>query len=141
MAPPSAAAAGRFSMSRAATVVQMIIRGSGLVLILLGIAIWTGKADGVIPIHKLFGFILVLALWALAFLAARAGVSMGWIALAVVWGLVAPILGLTQDTILVGSWHWTIQILHLLIGLGAIGQGEILGRQMKRVGTTQMRPA
>ena len=128
-------------MKRTATVLLMIIRGSGLILILLGIAIWTGRADQVIPIHRVFGFLLVLSLWALAFIAARSGVSMGWVALAVIWGLIAPILGLTQESILTGDWHWTIQVLHLLIGLGAIGQGESLARQMKRAGSAQMRPA
>jgi hypothetical protein len=54
--------------------------------------------------------------------------------LAVAWGLVAPILGLTQQNLVTGDWHWTIQILHLLIGIGAIGQGENLAQRMRRVG-------
>jgi hypothetical protein len=119
-------------MSRAATAVHMTIRVSGLLLILLGIAIWTGRADQVIPIHELLGFVLVLSLWALSFFAARAGVAMRWVVLAVAWGLAAPLLGLTQQSLVEGGWHWTIQILHLLIGLGAIGQGENLARRMRR---------
>jgi hypothetical protein len=127
-------------MKRAATIAQMTIRASGVLLILLGIAIWTGRADGVIPIHELLGFILVLSLWTLSFLAARAGVPTKWVALAVVWGFVAPILGLTQAGLLTGSWHWTIQILHLLIGLGAIGMGENLGRRMRGTGSPRVSP-
>jgi hypothetical protein len=53
--------------------------------------------------------------------------------MAVLWRLVAPILGLTQQGLLTGNWHWTIQILHLLIGLGAIGQGENLTSRMRKV--------
>ena len=122
-------------MSRASTIAQMTIRISGLLLLLLGLAIWTGRADGVIPIHELLGFVLVVALWTLSYFAARAGVSMRWVALAVAWGLAAPLLGLTQQNLVNGDWHWTIQVLHLLIGAGAIGQGENLAARMKQIGS------
>lgn len=125
-------------MKRTITIAHMTIRISGLLLILLGIAVWTGRADGVIPVHELLGFVLVLSLWTLSFLAARAGVPMQWVALAVVWGLVAPILGLTQEGLLAGDWHWTIQVLHLLIGLGAIGMGENLARLIHAAGSRQV---
>jgi hypothetical protein len=121
-------------MKRAITIAHMTIRISGLLLLLLGIAIWTGRADGVIPVHQLLGFVLVLSLWTLSFLAARAGVQMQWVALAVAWGLVAPILGLTQEGLFTGGWHWTIQVLHLLIGLGAIGMGENLAVRIQQAG-------
>jgi hypothetical protein len=111
---------------------------SGLLLILLGLAIWTGRADQVTPIHEVLGFVLVLALWTLSFFAARAGVPMRWVLLAVAWGLLAPILGLTQQNLVTGDWHWTIQILHLLIGVGAIGQGENLAARMRQVGSARV---
>lgn len=126
-------------MKTAVTVSLMSIRVSGVLLILLGIAIWTGHADQVIAVHELLGFVLVLSLWALSYLAARAGVTMRWVVLAVAWGLLAPILGLTQQSLLTGDWHWTIQVLHLLIGLGAIGQGENLSLRMKQAAATQVR--
>ena len=122
-------------MSRASTIAQMTIRVAGLLLLLLGIGIWTGRADGVIPIHELLGFVLVVALWTLSYLAARAGVAMRWVVLAVAWGLAAPLLGLTQQNLVSGDWHWTIQILHLLIGVGAIGQGENLAARMRQIGS------
>jgi hypothetical protein len=122
-------------MTRASTIAQMIIRISGLLLLLLGLAIWTGRADGVIPIHELLGFVLVVALWTLSYFAARAGVSMRWVVLAVAWGLAAPLLGLTQQNLVSGDWHWTIQALHLLIGAGAIGQGENLALRMRQIGS------
>jgi hypothetical protein len=118
-------------MKKAIRVAHMTIRISGLLLLLLGIAIWTGRADDVIPVHKLLGFVLVISLWTLSYLAARAGVPMKWVALAVAWGLVAPILGLTQEGLLTGSWHWTVQVIHLLIGVGAIGMGENLARRIQ----------
>jgi hypothetical protein len=125
-------------MTRAATIAHITIRVSGLLLILLGIAIWTGRADPVIPVHELLGFVLVLALWALSFLAARAGVPMRWVVMAVLWGLAAPILGLAQQGLLTGDWHWTIQVIHLLIGVGAIAQGENLARRMPHGGSPRV---
>ena len=123
-------------MKRASTIALMTIRVSGLLLILLGIAIWTGRADQAIPIHELLGLVLVLSLWALSYLAARAGVAMRWVVLAVAWGLLAPALGLTQQNLVTGDWHWTIQILHLLIGIGAIAQGENLALRMRQAAST-----
>jgi len=120
-------------MKTAATVLLMLIRLSGLILVTLGILFWTGNAGDLIPVHMLLGLILVLSLWALAFIAARAGAPAGQVAVAVAWGLVVPILGVTQDQILVGDAHWLIRILHLLVGLIAIGMAEGLGARVRRV--------
>ncbi|HEY7198659.1 MAG TPA: hypothetical protein VIC57_00530 [Candidatus Dormibacteraeota bacterium] len=119
-------------MKTAATVLLMLIRLSGLILVTLGILFWTGNAGDLIPVHMLLGLVLVLSLWALAFIAARAGAPAGQVAVAVAWGLVVPILGVTQDQILGGDAHWLIRILHLLVGLTAIGMAEGLGARVRR---------
>lgn len=46
---------------------------------------------------------------------------------AVVVGLILVASGGTQDKILTGSWHWLIQMIHLLLGLSALGLGERIG--------------
>jgi len=43
------------------------------------------------------------------------------------------ILGLTQTEILPGNLHWLIEVLHLVLGLGAIGLGERLSAGIKRI--------
>ena len=52
-----------------------------------------------------------------------------------VWycGLLVVFVGLSQQSWLVGSAHWVIQVLHLLIGLLAIGIGEMIGARYKRL--------
>jgi hypothetical protein len=112
------------------TVLRVIIRASFLVQLALGLLFWTGRATQLMLLHRLNGFVLVIALWALAFIAARAGGNPRLVAAAVLWGLVAPVLGLTQERILPGSFHWTVQILHLLVGFGLIGLAENLGRRL-----------
>jgi hypothetical protein len=118
-------------MRRATTTAQMLVRACGVVQLVLGGLFWTGNARGLVPLHMLVGFLLVLGLWTLAALAARAGVRPPLVAVAAVWGLIVPILGLSQDQLLVGSAHWVIEVLHLLVGLGAIGQAEGLAARIR----------
>jgi len=118
-------------MKTATIVAQMLVRFCGIILIILGVLFWTGNDLSLVPIHMLLGFVLVLALWVLAGLAAAAGVQPGFVALAIVWGLIVPILGLTQTRLLPGDAHVVIQVVHLLVGLGAIGQAEGLAARIK----------
>src|SRR5438445_3214822 len=117
-------------MSRLATAVHMTLRGSGALLILLGLAIWTGRAGAIIPVHEFLGFVLVLSLWTLSFLAARAGVQRGIVVAGFAWGLIAPILGLAQANLLTNDCHWVIQILHLIVRLAESGTGEVLASRV-----------
>jgi len=118
-------------MKNATAVLQMFVRLDGLALIVLGTLFWTGNALDLVPVHMLLGITLVLALWTLALIAAVARVNPGLVALAFVWGLIVPILGLTQTQLLPGSAHWLIRVLHLLVGVGAIGQAEGLAARIK----------
>ena len=126
-------------MKTTATVLQMLVRIIGPILIALGVLFWTGNATALIPIHMLLGITLVLLLWALAILGAVAGVNPGFVALALAWGLIVPILGLSQFQLLPGSMHWIIQVLHLLVGLGAIGLADTFARIIKRRRSLLMR--
>jgi hypothetical protein len=82
----------------------------------------------------LLGLVLVLSLWVLAFVAARSGVNPGLVIVAVVWGFIVIVFGMTQNSILPGSAHWVIKVLHLLVGLGAMGQAEALAARIKGKG-------
>lgn len=110
--------------ARAALVVRVV----GIVMIVLGLIIWTGKADGLIPVHMLVGLVLVVALWTVAYGAYRAGARPGLVALTAAWGLFLPALGVTQHGIMPGDTHWVVQVVHVLAGLVAIGLAEALGR-------------
>jgi len=117
-------------MTTVATVVRMLLRACAVVLLVLGGLFWTGNVTGLVPLHQFIGFVLVLSLWTLAVLAARAGANLGLVAGAAVWGLVVPILGLAQTSLLTGSAHWLIRVLHLLVGLVAVGLGEALAARV-----------
>ena len=108
------------------TGIQMGIRVVWLVQLALGVLFWTGNATGLVDLHQLLGILLVLALWTQAVLAARAGVEGRLVAVAAVWGLLVPIVGLTQTSLLTGSLHWLVQVIHLLLGIGLIALAERL---------------
>lgn len=122
-------------MKTTATVAQWLVRVTGLIQIVLGLLFWTGNQLTLVPVHILVGVILVLSLWTLAFAAARSGVEPGLVVVASLWGLLVVALGLTQSQILTGGAHWLIQVLHLLVGVAAIAQGEALGARIKRSAT------
>jgi hypothetical protein len=109
----------------------MLIRLIGVIMIILGLLFWTGNALTLIPVHMLLGLLLVLLLWALSFLGVRAGMQIGFVALVIVWSLILPALGMTQNQLLPGTWHWIIQVLHLLVGVGALGIAERLAGRIK----------
>lgn len=120
-------------MKTATTVAQMLVRICGVLLIALGILFWTGNAVTLVPLHMLLGLILVLSLWTLAAIGARSGVAPGFVVVVLLWGLLVIVFGATQDSILnePGNPHWIIQVLHLLVGLAAIGQGEGMGVRIR----------
>jgi hypothetical protein len=115
-------------MKSAINVSLWVIRITGLIQIVLGLLFWTNNALSLVPVHMLVGLILVIALWVVAALAGRTGVSMGLVALAVIWGLIVPILGVMQTGLLPGGAHWVIEVIHLLVGLVAMGLGDRLAK-------------
>ena len=125
----------RSALSITTTIARILIRITGPTALVLGVLFWTGNALTLIPVHMLAGIVLILSLWTLAILAAVSGVPRGLVALAIVWGLVVPILGMTQTRLLPGDAHWVIRILHLLIGIGAMSLGQGLASRIKQIHT------
>jgi hypothetical protein len=124
-------------MKTTVSVTQMLIRLCGVILLVLGILFWTGNAIALVPIHMLIGSVLVISLWVLAFTASRAGAPTGRVVLAFTWGLLVVIVGMTQGGLLPGPAHWVVQVIHLLLGIGAIGQAEGLAANIKHRGGVQ----
>ena len=122
-------------MTTATTVALTVVRVTGTVQIVTGLLFWTGNALALLPLHLLSGVVLVLALWVLAVLAARAGAGAGLAALAGLWGALVVGLGLTQSRLLPGDAHWVVQVLHLLVGLGAMGLAQRLATRTRRGGS------
>jgi hypothetical protein len=120
-------------MSTTITITQWLVRVTGVLLLILGLLIWTERMENLIGIHILLGVLMVLSLWLLAGTASTQGVPVGMAIGAAVIGLIALLLGMTQRTLLPDpGTHWIIQGLHLLIGMIAVGTGEMIGGRLRR---------
>ena len=115
-------------MKTAATFLLMLVRVLFAIQLILGISFWTGNALGLIGAHMILGLAIVVCLWISAVLAAVARVQTGIVVAGFVWGVIVIALGMSQDGLIPGAAHWTIQVLHLLLGFGAIGLNERLNR-------------
>lgn len=110
------------------------LRVAGVLALILGILAWFDLLGGFVVVHMLLGLIVVFALWILGVVMVMArGNNVGLGIGAIVLGLLVLLLGLSQQTLLVGSSHWVIQVLHLLLGLGAIGMGEAINGRYRRL--------
>ena len=110
----------------------MVARSIAVVQVVLGILFWTGNADSLLPVHIAVGLLLVVDLWAAVVLGLRAGAPIGLAVLAVVWSVGMPLFGLAQTNLLPGAAHPVIQVLHLIVGLAAVGLVEALARSGSR---------
>lgn len=108
------------------TVAGWSVRISGLIVLALGLALWTDSFPDLRGIHMLAGLVLVISLWAVALLAVRAGAPAPLVAVALLWGVLTVVFGLYQAQILPGDMHWIVEVGHLLVGVLAIGLGEML---------------
>jgi len=84
-------------------------------------------------IHMLFGLIVALALLILAVMAVFTSGLRRLGAIGIVYALIVPIFGVTQQMILVGDLHWLVETAHLAVGFGALTFiGTISARFMRR---------
>jgi len=111
----------------------MVLRIAVLFNLITGIIFWTGNADPLQIVHILVGIIAVLALWTLGIMQGLRGGNYGLTAAAIVVGLLLALVGLFQTGWLTGSNHWIIQVIHLLLGIAAIGLGEMIGGRSRRI--------
>jgi hypothetical protein len=113
-------------MLMAVRIVRWLVRALFALMLLLGLLFWTGHATALVPLHILLGLALVVCLifLAAAALARRAPPALP--VLLIVWALVLPVFGLAQGQLLTGGGHWIVQVLHLLLGAGAVGFSEAL---------------
>jgi hypothetical protein len=121
-----------------------VLRVAALLALILGILNWANHPLGSILIHMFLGFIVVLTLWILggAIVSSKGGTGLGIGAF--VLGLIVLLWGLFQTRILPepNSVHWIVQVIHLIIGLSAIGMGEAIAgryRRQSQVATMQAR--
>lgn len=117
---------------RVMTIFDWIVRIAGSVALVLGLLIWAFQLD-VITIHMAFGLIVTLALLVISFLATLTrGLRLLGI-IGIVYAFILPLLGVNQETLLIGNLHWLIQVIHMLIGIGALALAGVIGMRYRRL--------
>ena len=127
----------------ATRILTMTLRLLFLVMLVLGILFWTGKAGGgLVLLHMFLGIVFVAVFWAIGIVQAmgRNG-SLGLTLGTFILGLVIAIYGLAQRSLLPGSGHWIIQVIHLLLALIAIGMAEMIAGRTRRKALADVKAA
>src|SRR5258708_32286046 len=112
----------------------MVLRVAALAALVLGIIFWTGNADNLQLVHIVLGFLVVISLWVLGIAqGVRRGGSFGLALATFVVGFFVLLVGLFQTRWLTCSNHWWIKLIHVILGLAAIGLGEMIGARYRRM--------
>ena len=109
---------------------QIIATVSALVAVTLGLGTYTHA--NFTNIHMLFGLIVALALLILAVMAVFTSGSRRLGTIGIVYALIVPIFGVTQQMILVGDLHWLVETAHLVVGFGALALIGAIGERFTR---------
>lgn len=111
-------------------IARLLLSLSGIALLVLGILFWAGYALSLLQTHMMLGGLFVICMWVLAALGLAGPGTRGLALIVLIWSLVVPALGVTQLRLMPGADHWVIQVLHLLVGLIAMGLGHALARRL-----------
>jgi uncharacterized membrane protein len=112
---------------------SFVLSIAGLLALLLGLALWIWGASTLVQMHMLLGLLTVASLWVIGIAQAFSpGGSWLTAGLAVLIGAVVLWLGMVQTSLMTGSSHWVIQLLHLVLGVAAIGVGHMAAAKSRK---------
>src|SRR5215216_483634 len=124
-------------------IASIALRLCGALAVILGILFWSGNTLNLIPIHMLLGLLVVLSLWIVGIgQAFSSGGSWLLAGGALLLGLLVIVVGMSQSSLLVGPLHWVIRVVHLLLGILAVGIGQsVAARWQKSSAIRQEQPS
>lgn len=120
-------------VTRRATIVRITIAllvSAAAIAALLGPLIVGGRHPPLLPMHELLGDLAVFALWTLAFLASRAGLSRRLVIVAAAWGFGEWLSVGAQQLELGATLHLATQVLHVATSIGVVVLGSIVARSV-----------
>jgi len=110
---------------------RWITRIGGIVALVLGLML-SRVAPSALEIHMTLGIMVALALGILGGLAMSKSVGLPIARMSLIWAGATIYIGFAQGRLLPGDSHWIIEVLHALLGIGAIGFAEMLGGALTR---------
>jgi hypothetical protein len=118
-------------MRKTLTVLLMLARLLGVVQLVVGLCMWVGLLK-VVALHSALGSLFVLVTWIIAGIALFALPRRGVALFTLLIGGIVLWFGMAQVTLLAGSMHWAVRVVHLLLGLATLGLIESLAKAVKR---------
>jgi len=115
------------------TPLRWCARIAGLLAFVLGMMLGRVPMAALFHLHMTLGGLVVVALLLCALLSAGK-VPAAKVGLGILWAAVTLLVALRQNQMLAGSGHWVIQVVHAVLGIGAIGLTEMLGAARERAG-------
>ena len=115
-------------MNRLRRIAHPLFRLSGVTQVVLGLLFWTGRALDLTHVHMGVGLLFVITY---LYMVSTARLGPRGLTLAVLLGRVLPVFGMLHTRLLVGPWHWTIQVLHLLLGIAAMAVVDRTARRLR----------
>ncbi len=94
-------------------IASVVLSFAGLLALILGLLFWINSALNLIQMHMLLGLLAVGALWVIG-------------------------IGRTQSSLMVGAFHWVIQVIHLVLGLLVIGMGHMGAARYRKSTTSEL---
>jgi hypothetical protein len=116
-----------------------VIRIAGLCALLLGMSYWLGPGIAPLSVHMTLGGIVALVLAILAVSALFARVRIPAAIAALLWAAVTVLVGTMQDWWVGAGSHLVIEVIHPVLGIGAIGLAEMLGAAINRAAISRPR--
>lgn len=111
---------------------QWVTRTAGLLALILGLLIGRLSYDWVPRTHVMLGLLVLIALFVIAIYGFFAGLPVMLPLVALVWIAVTLYVAVQQIHLLTGDTHWIVQVVHALLGIGAIGLAEAIGARISR---------
>jgi hypothetical protein len=111
---------------------QWLTRIAGVLALLLGVLIGRVGLTWLPRLHITLGLVVVVALALVAISGLFARLKPALPVIALVWAGATAYIGYTQTGLVTGGSHWIVEVLHALLGLGAIGLGDAIGARISR---------
>ena len=110
-------------------VLLMLARVLVAAQVILGLLIWFGRLSFT-QIHVALGSLFVLDLWILSLIALFALSARGLSLFTLLFGGLIMWFGVAQGTMFPGSLHWTVRLIHLLLGVSGMALAEPLSKAL-----------
>ena len=109
----------------------MLVRLAWLLALVLGVLFWGRYGGPPIHVHMTLGGLVVIGMWWLGLIGI--GRARGLAVLALLWGVLVPVVGLAQLGDL-GLPLTAVQVAHVVVNVVAIGLAEALAGRLRRAG-------